>query len=62
MFIVRCDSCGFVLYKGREPRTVEAVLKMWGGVCPKCMSPLERKPIRMAVGLISGAGREGGRK
>jgi hypothetical protein len=49
VFVVRCISCGFVLYRGSEPRTVEQVAKMWGGYCPKCMSPLERRPIRIAV-------------
>ncbi len=52
VYVVKCDSCGFLLYKGEEPKTVEAVLKMWGGICPKCMSPLERRPIKIAVGLL----------
>ena len=56
MFVVKCDSCGFVLYSDKEPKTVEAVLKMWGGVCPKCLSPLERRPIKIAVGLRMGRG------
>jgi len=54
VFVVKCDSCGFVLYSDKEPKTVEAVLKMWGGVCPKCLSPLERRPIKIAVGLRRG--------
>ncbi|MBP1448722.1 MAG: hypothetical protein JZD41_01715 [Thermoproteus sp.] len=51
MFIVKCISCGFELYHGEEPKTVEAVAKMWGGYCPKCMSPIERRPIKIAVRL-----------
>lgn len=51
VFVVKCYSCGFVLYNDKEPKTVEAVLRMWGGVCPKCLSPLEKRPIRVAVGL-----------
>lgn len=51
MFIVKCDSCGFVLYSGEEPRTIDAVLRSWGGVCPKCLSPLERRPIRIALAM-----------
>lgn len=49
---MKCDSCGFVLYRGPDPKTVEAVLKMWGGVCPKCLSPLERRPIKIGIGLV----------
>lgn len=52
VYVIKCDSCGFVLYKGADPKTVEAVLRLWGGVCPKCMSPLERRPIKIAVGLL----------
>jgi len=51
VFVVRCDSCGFVLFEDKEPKTVEYVLRIWGGICPKCMSPLEKKPIKIAVGL-----------
>ncbi|MFN3804606.1 MAG: hypothetical protein ACK4SY_06085 [Pyrobaculum sp.] len=50
MYVVKCDSCDYVLYKKEVPKTVEAVWKMWGGICPKCMSPLEKKPIKIAVG------------
>ncbi|MEL9991427.1 MAG: hypothetical protein QXP98_07435 [Thermoproteus sp.] len=53
MYIVRCISCGFELYRGVEPKTVEAVAKMWGGYCPKCYSPIERKPIKIAVKLLA---------
>jgi hypothetical protein len=54
VFVVKCDSCGFVLYMGEDPKTVEAVIKMWGGVCPRCLSPLERRPIKVAIGLRRG--------
>ncbi|MFN7105655.1 MAG: hypothetical protein ACK4M3_03625 [Pyrobaculum sp.] len=51
MYVVKCDSCGYVLYEKDVPKAVEAVLKMWGGTCPKCMSPLEKRPIKIAIGV-----------
>ncbi|CCC81183.1 hypothetical protein [Thermoproteus tenax] len=53
MYVVRCLSCGFVLYQGAEPKTVEAVIKMWGGYCPKCLSPLEKRPVKIGLKLLA---------
>lgn len=41
--IIVCQSCGFILYNGREPVSVYDVLKKWGFRCPCCLSEL--KPI-----------------
>ncbi len=49
MYTIKCDSCGFELYRERFPKTVEMVSKTWGGVCPKCMSPLSSEPIRISL-------------
>ncbi|MGC8583910.1 MAG: hypothetical protein ACP5KY_08050 [Thermoproteus sp.] len=53
MYVVKCISCGFELYRGPEPKTVEAVAKIWGGYCPKCLSPIERRPIKIAAKLLA---------
>ena len=40
MIIIKCSSCGFILYEGRELKVPEDVLKMWDFRCPMCLSPL----------------------
>ena len=40
---VVCHSCGFVLYSGREPKSVDDILRKWGYRCPCCLSPLKPK-------------------
>jgi hypothetical protein len=55
-YVVKCISYGFELYRGPEPKTVEAVMKIWGGYCPKCLSPLGKRPIKIAVKLLARAG------
>lgn len=59
MITVRCDSCGFVLYNGsirpaggRQPGptpSLKRIKAMWGGQCPKCMSPLEDRAISYRI-------------
>jgi hypothetical protein len=34
-------------------------MEIWGGYCPKCLSPLGKRPIKIAVKLLARAG--GGR-
>jgi hypothetical protein len=58
-YVVKCISCSFELYRGPEPKTVEAVMKIWSGYCPKSLSPLGKRPIKIAVKLLARAG--GGR-
>ncbi len=41
--VVVCHSCGFVLYSGREPKSVDDVLRKWGYRCPCCLSALKPK-------------------
>ena len=41
--IVQCSSCGFILYKGKDPKSVEDVLKKWDYRCPCCLSVLKPK-------------------
>jgi len=50
--IIRCHSCGFVLYNGNELRRIDLVLREWGYRCPVCMSPLSRTPLRAKVEAI----------
>jgi hypothetical protein len=47
--IIRCRSCGFVLYRGNELRSIDEVLRVWGYRCPVCMSPLSTRPLGMKV-------------
>ena len=49
MYVVRCSACGFELYRDAMPVTIYKVAAMWGGRCPRCMSPivtLERVVLR----------------
>lgn len=53
--IIRCHSCGFVLYmydsrKKEPPRSIEVALREWGFKCPVCGSPLSRVPLRVFAG------------
>jgi len=59
----QCISYGFELYRGPEPKTVEAVMKIWGGYCPKCLSPLGKRPkkSRLSFWPEPGKGRPPGR-
>jgi len=50
--IIRCHSCGFVLYNGNELKSIDLVLREWGYRCPVCMSPLSRTPLRTKVEAI----------
>ncbi len=47
--IIRCQSCGFILYQGNELKSIDMVLREWGYRCPVCMSPLGKTPIRWKV-------------
>ena len=47
--IIRCHSCGFVLYNGNELRSIDLILREWGYKCPVCMSPLSKVPLRVKV-------------
>jgi hypothetical protein len=47
--IIKCHSCGFILYQGNELKSIDAVLREWGYRCPVCMSPLSNKPVRFIV-------------
>ena len=37
-----CDSCGFILYRGKELKSIEDVLRRWDYRCPCCLSKLEK--------------------
>jgi len=50
--IIRCHSCGFVLYNSNELKSIDLVLREWGYRCPVCMSPLSRIPLRTKVEAI----------
>ncbi len=43
--IIRCHSCGFILYQGNELKSIDVVLREWGYRCPVCMSPLSTWPL-----------------
>ena len=43
--VVKCGSCGFVFYQGRELKNIYDVLKQWGFRCPCCMSIIEPEQI-----------------
>ena len=40
---IQCSSCGFILYQGKDPKSVDDVLKKWGYRCPCCLSVLKPK-------------------
>ena len=52
--IIKCHSCGFILYQGNELRSIDVVLRQWGYRCPVCMSPLSRKPVGFFVEARNG--------
>mgnify|MGYP001770649534 CR=1 FL=1 len=58
-----CRWCGFKLYVGFKVKSVEDIYKMWGGRCPKCMSPIMQIPQgvifepRRRANLTAGANR-----
>ncbi|WP_243678060.1 hypothetical protein [Vulcanisaeta distributa] len=48
--IIKCHSCGFVFYNDQQLKSVDEVLRQWGGYrCPVCLSPLSKAPIAMRV-------------
>jgi len=47
--IIKCHSCGFVLYNGNELKSIDLVLREWGYRCPACLSPLSPRPIGFKV-------------
>jgi hypothetical protein len=47
--IIRCRSCGFILYQGNELKSIDEVLRVWGYKCPVCLSPLSTQPLDMKV-------------
>jgi len=47
--IIRCHSCGFVLYQGEKLRRIDVVLREWDYRCPVCMSPLSKTPLEIRV-------------
>ena len=49
MIIIKCHSCGFILYQGNELKSIDLVLREWGYRCPVCMSPLSRVPLKTKV-------------
>ena len=53
--IIKCHSCGFILYQGNELRSIDAVLREWGDRCPVCMSPLSRTPLGIGIRVVSNA-------
>ena len=40
---IKCWSCGFVLYQGKDLKSVDDILKRWGYRCPCCLSTLKPK-------------------
>ncbi|WP_243676073.1 hypothetical protein [Vulcanisaeta distributa] len=49
--IIKCHSCGFTFYSDQQLKSVDEVLRQWGGYrCPPvCLSPLSKMPITMHV-------------
>ena len=47
--IIRCRSCGFVLYRDNQLKSIDEVLREWGYRCPACMSPLSTWPLGIKV-------------
>ena len=47
--IIRCHSCGFVLYRDNQLKSIDEVLREWGYRCPACMSPLSTWPLGIKV-------------
>jgi hypothetical protein len=47
--IIRCHSCGFILYQGNKLKSIDAVLRQWDYKCPVCLSPLIPWPLHIKV-------------
>ncbi|MDH5815574.1 MAG: hypothetical protein QE164_02100 [Candidatus Nezhaarchaeota archaeon] len=47
--IVKCASCGYVLYKGNDLVPPREIAKRFGGKCPKCSSALSQSPLSVEV-------------
>lgn len=39
-FIVKCKSCGYVLYRGKELRDLSIIIRQFDARCPCCLSDL----------------------
>jgi len=44
--IIKCKSCGFVLYNDNKLISIEMLLSIYGFRCPCCLSPLNPNPNR----------------
>jgi len=49
--IIKCASCGFILYQGRELKSVIDILKRWDFRCPCCFSKLQPKILDYKIEL-----------
>ncbi|MEM2214107.1 MAG: hypothetical protein QXD66_03610 [Candidatus Nezhaarchaeales archaeon] len=47
--IVKCASCGYVLYKGNDLIQPKEIAKRFSGKCPKCSSLLSQSPLSVEV-------------
>jgi len=47
--IIKCHSCGFVLYEGNQVKSIDDVLRQWGFRCPCCLSTLDAIPKKFSV-------------
>ena len=47
-----CSSCGFVFYEGKDPKSVDNVLKKWDYRCPCCLSKLELKIQKWEIEVL----------
>ena len=49
MIVYLCSECGHVLYRGWKLRTIDQIIKYYGGRCPCCLSELRKAPTRVEV-------------
>ena len=49
--IVKCNSCGYVLYNGKQLKMIDEILRLYGYRCPCCLSILVNVPTTIKVSV-----------
>ena len=47
--VVRCSSCGYDLYSGKELKSIDDVARRWDYRCPCCLSKLEKVTDKFTI-------------
>ena len=49
--VVKCESCGFIFYKGNQLKSVDDILRLYGYRCPCCLSIIESRVRKFVISL-----------